>query len=347
MSKKSKNILIAFCLAAIAVIAIGGNAAYSYYRTFYKQNIFVNNEKDSFINIDENITTVDSLLALLSQKVEIRDMKSLKKAVEKLDFKDVKTGHYVFRNGMTNKQLVLKLKQGLQTAVRLTFNNIRLKPQLASRLSAQLMLDSATIITFLNDADLVAPFTGETVLTAFLPDTYEIYWNVSMAQLFERITKEYDKFWTDERRQKAAEIPLSPIEVSILASIVEDETNKDFEYPIIAGLYINRLRKNMLLQACPTVKYAVGDFSLRRILKVHTQHPSPYNTYLNIGLPPGPIRLASKKVIDAVLNYDHNTYIFMAASDSFDGTHKFSTTLKDHNSAAESYQKELNKKKIY
>ena len=346
---KKKNLIITLCIIFVIIIAVGGGFAYSYYKTFYAPNIFIINGKSPFINIGEDVQHIDTLLLRLNEKIEIKNPKTLKTAIEKLEFTKVKTGHYVFRNGMTNKQLILMLKLGWQTPIRLTFNNIHTKEQLAQRLSNQLMLDSITIITFLNDADLLINhnFTPETVVAAFIPNTYEIYWNTSINNLFERMIAEYKKFWTDERLAKAAEIPLSPIEVSILASIVEGETNKDFEYPIIAGLYINRLRKGMRLQACPTVKFAVGDFTLRRVLKAHTEYQSPYNTYIYAGLPPGPIRLASPKVIDAVLNYDRNNYIFMVADAKFDGTHRFSTTLTEHNNAAREYQKELNKKKIY
>ena len=349
MKKKTKNILIVFCIVAVVIVAVGGGFAYSYYRTFYASNISLINEKNNYINIDEDVQDIDTLLLRLNELIEVKNMKTLKTAIEKLEFSKVRTGHYVFHKEMTNKQLVTMLKLGWQTPIRLTFNNIHTKEQLALRLSNQLMIDSTTIITFLNNEDSISihGFTSQTVVAAFIPNTYEVYWNTSVNNLFKKMMNEYKRFWNDERLAKAAEIPLSPIEVSTLASIVEGETNKEFEYPIVAGLYINRLRKGMRLQACPTVIFAVGDFTLRRVLTVHTEYDSPYNTYIYAGLPPGPIRIASPKAIDAVLNYERNNYIYMVADSQLNGTHRFSTTLTEHNKSANEYRQELNKRKIY
>lgn len=253
----------------------------------------------------------------------------------------IKPGSYCIADGMTNRTLAQRLVAGMQQPVKLRFNNIRLKADLASRLAQQLMLDSATIHQHLVDTAFLEKYqvTPETVLTLFIPNTYEVYWTMTIDDLFDRMQREYNRFWTEERRAKAAAAGLSPVEVSVLASIIDEETNIASDKPIIAGLYINRLRRGMPLQACPTVRYAVGDFSLTRVLKEHTQIDSPYNTYKHCGLPPGPIRMASIVAIDAVLNYRPSKYLYMCASDKMDGTHNFAATLTEHNGNRAKYQR--------
>jgi UPF0755 protein len=189
-------------------------------------------------------------------------------------------------------------------------------------------------------------FNTTTVKTMFIPNTYEVYWNISTERLVERLKREHDVFWNENRRNKAKELRLSPVEVSILASIVEEETAIADEMPIVAGVYINRLYKGMRLEADPTVKFAAGDFSLQRILFKHLEIESPYNTYLHGGLPPGPIRIPSIQGIDAVLNYSKHNYLFMCAKEDFSGRHNFAVTLREHNRNAERYRAELNRRGI-
>jgi len=181
----------------------------------------------------------------------------------------------------------------------------------------------------------------------FIPNTYEIYWNVSPEKFCERMKKEFERFWNVERLEKAGKVGLTPVQVGTLASIVEEETNKKDELPIVAGLYINRLKMGMKLQADPTVKYAVGDFTLRRVLNVHLEKDSPYNTYQNYGLPPGPIRFPAGQAIDAVLNYTHHDYIFMCAKEDFSGRHNFAVTAHQHAVNRDKYIAALNRLKIY
>jgi UPF0755 protein len=186
----------------------------------------------------------------------------------------------------------------------------------------------------------------ETAVCMFIPNTYEVYWTLSADQLFDRMYKEYKRFWNEERMGKAQALGFTPTEIATLASIVASETNKSFEYPTIASIYINRLRKGIALQACPTVIFAVGDFSLRRVLKRHLAIDSPYNTYKYRGLPPGPIRLARPEVIDAVLNAPKTDYLYMCANPDFSGTHVFSSSYTKHSAVAREYQRELNKRKL-
>jgi UPF0755 protein len=261
---------------------------------------------------------------------------------------NIKPGKYEIDSKLNYLELIRMLRSGKQVPVKLTFNNIRLKTDFAERIGAQLMFDSSTLLERLNDSTVDADlgFDAETILTMFIPNTYEMYWNTSVDDFLERMKKEYKRFWTQERLEKAEEIHLSPVEVSVLASIVEEETARKAEFPVVAGLYINRLRKGMLLQADPTVKFAVGDVTLKRILNYHLQIDSPYNTYKNPGLPPGPIRLPSISAIDGVLNYREHAYLYMCAKEDFSGEHNFAVTLSEHSANARRYQEALNKNHI-
>lgn len=286
--------------------------------------------------------TLDDVCAQLELAGFTDDATSFRRYMRRHNYATrIKPGNYCITDGMTNRTLAQHLVSGTQQPVKLRFNNIRLKSDLAARLAQQLMLDSATIHQHLNDAAFLKKYqvTPETVLTLFVPNTYEVYWTMTIDELFERMQREYNRFWTDERLAKAAAVKLSPVEVSVLASIIDEETNIASDKPIIAGLYLNRLQRGMPLQACPTVRYAVGDFTLTRVLAVHTQIDSPYNTYKHRGLPPGPIRMASIVGIDAVLNYCPSNYLYMCASDKMDGTHNFASTLTEHNRNRAKYQR--------
>ena len=226
---------------------------------------------------------------------------------------------------------------------------MRTKQDLAGRISEQLMIDSLSLLEALNDSSRIATlgFDSTTVLAMFIPNTYEVYWNTSVEQLLERMYREYNSFWNENRKSKAVKIGLKPIEVSTLASIVEEEATYADEYPIVAGLYLNRLKRGQRLEADPTVKFALQEFGLRRILYKHLEVESPYNTYRNEGLPPGPIRVPSIRGIDATLSpVDHN-YLFMVAKDDLSGRHSFSTTHAEHVRKARKYQRALNERKIY
>jgi UPF0755 protein len=232
--------------------------------------------------------------------------------------------------------------------VQVTFHNVRLKSELSERLSSQLMLKSSELDALLNDADFCRSlgFTPEDIHAMFIPNTYNVYWNISAASFMQRMKREYNAFWSEARREKASEIGISLVEVSTLASIVEEESSELSEYPTIAGVYINRLHRNIPLQADPTIKYALGNFSLTRILNSHLTIESPYNTYLHLGLPPGPIRIPSIYAIDAVLNYQPHNYLFMCARDDFSGYHSFAATASEHNRNASRYHAALNRHRV-
>ena len=262
---------------------------------------------------------------------------------------EIKPGRYVIEPSFPAVYVSRMLRYGWQTPQEMTLSGtIRSKGRLAQKIGRQMMVDSAQVADALCDTAFLAGygFTPENIFAMFLPDTYQIYWTDSVKEIFDRMKKEYDTFWTDGRKAAAAAQGLTPYEVSVMASIVSGETLKAFEYPKIAGVYLNRLHSGMKLQADPTVKFAWGDFSLRRILNVHLAIESPYNTYRVTGLPPGPIRIASKQAIDAVLNHKPNGYYYMCAKEDFSGYHNFATTLAEHRRNAARYQRELNRRGI-
>lgn len=255
-------------------------------------------------------------------------------------------GSYLVKDGDRAIDVARRLKNGMQTPVRVTFNNLRTIDQLALRLSQQI---EATPMQLMDACSSELPALGydqPNQPAAFLPDTYEFYWTAKPETVVKRIAASTQRFWNDERRAKAAALGLTPNQVATLASIVEEETAKADELPKVARLYLNRLARGMPLQADPTVKFAVGDFSLRRILNKHLEADSPYNTYKHAGLPPGPIRLPSKAGIDAVLNAPAHNYIYMCAKDDFSGYHNFASTLAAHNENARRYHQALNKRGI-
>lgn len=261
----------------------------------------------------------------------------------------IKPGHYVIEPGMNVIEVVRMLKLGLQTPVNVTINNVKTPQYLAGKLAKQIMADSTAIVKALTDtatAEKLGFTSPLTMFSMYIPNTYELYWTITPDEFIERMRKEYKRFWTEERDAKRKRSGLSRTEVMTLASIVYEETRKVDEMPRIAGVYINRLRKGIPLQADPTIKYAMQDFGLRRILYRHLKYESPYNTYINRGLPPSPICMPSINAIDAVLNFENHEYIFFCARPTFDGYHNFARTLREHNANAKAYQKELNKRKI-
>jgi len=302
----------------------------------------------TYLYIDEK-KDYGAILSQLEMQSRIKNIRLFEQLASAMKYpQNIKIGRYEINPRMNYLELVRMLRNGNQTPVKLTFNNIRLKQEFAEKLGSQLMFGPDILLDELNQPEVCQSFGFDTttIVSMFLPNTYEIYWTVSVNQFLERMKKEYDRFWTPERLRKAQDIPLSPQEVSVLASIVEEETADKSEYPIIAGLYINRLRKGMFLQADPTVKFAVGDFELRRILFAHLDVDSPYNTYKNPGLPPGPIRIPSVSGIDAVLNYTHHDYLYMVAKEDFSGRHNFAVTLSEHNQNADKYREALNRNNI-
>ena len=344
--KKSIPKWIKLSVAAIFVLFAG----FSYIPyVLYSPNISLVNGKTTYLYVYPH-NTFDDVIDNLQTEAKLSHLPAFLKIAKALEYdKSIRAGRYKIYTGMNYKKFVEVLSTNQQTPLRLTFNNLRTKEQLSARLAAQLLTDSASIVKLLNDTVFLTSegLTPETAMIYFIPNTYEVYWTTTPKQLFDRMKHEYNRFWTEERRAKAAKIPLTETDVMILASIVEEETNKAAERPIVAGLYINRLKKMMLLQADPTVKFAINDFAVRRILYEHLEIDSPYNTYKYSGLPPGPIRLASPANIDAALNYKTHNYLYMCAKETLNGEHNFAVTHAEHQRNARKYQQALNKQKIY
>lgn len=261
----------------------------------------------------------------------------------------VKPGLYLIEPGMTNVQVIRMLRSGNQTEVNVTFNNARLLVDLPEKITRNLEMtegDFAELI--LNDSiQKSLGFDSLTMIGMFIPNTYKMWWNTTPEKLLERLKKEYDKFWSAERLKKAEEIGLTPKEVSALAAIVQAETVKSDERPVVAGVYLNRLKRGYPLQADPTIVFAVQDFTIKRVLNKHLKTKSPFNTYLNKGLPPGPINMPSITSIDAVLNAVEHKYLYFCAKEDFSGYHNFATNLIDHNKNAAKFQRAMNKAGIY
>ena len=286
--------------------------------------------------------TADQVLDSLSSVA--KRPRSLARAFDKMEVASkMKPGRYVIEPSSPSIYVARMLNFGWQTPQKLTLSGtIRKKGVLAEKISRQMMLDSASVAQALDSAEFLASygFTPENVFAMFLPDTYQMYWTASVTDIFDRMKKEYDAFWTPERQEKAAAQRLTPLQVSVVASIVSGETLKDFEYPLIAGVYLNRYRKGMRLQADPTVAFCF-DYEPDRILKKHLTVDSPYNTYKYAGLPPAPINVPPKACLDAVLNPSDHRYIYFCASPDFDGTHRFAVSYNDHLKNARAFQKAL------
>lgn len=336
-----KMIIIFFTLALV----VAGIRAYQLYMYIFRENV-----KTDYVLIIRENTTFDQICDSLVTHGVVENIKAFRWVSKKKEYpSSVKPGRYLFKKGMNSQETVNMLRGGLQDPVNVTFNNVRTKEELAGKVSKYIEADSLSLLALFSDQELIERygFTPETFRVMFIPNTYEFYWTTSAPEFAERMKTEYERFWKEERRKKAETINLTPPEVIILASLVQAETSKKEEMERIAGLYINRLKRGQLLQADPTVKYAAGDFSLRRILNSHLEIESPYNTYKYAGLPPGPINFPEPDVIDAVLNFEKHNFIYMCAKEDFSGYHNFATTLSQHNINAAKYQAALNANRIY
>ncbi|MDR1882897.1 MAG: endolytic transglycosylase MltG [Prevotella sp.] len=337
-----KKILYAFLVIVIPVIALAVYACSVINTGFDIDRI-------TYVYIDEN-KSYDALLKQLEDSAKVKDISGFDRLASIMGYKNnPRTGRYAVKPDMNILDLTRRLRSGRQAPVRLKFNNIRTREDFARRISEQLMMSKEDLLKSLDDPDKCTElgFTAENVITMFIPDTYEFYWNVSVDEFLRRMKTEYNGFWNTGRLNRAGQLGLTPVEVSILASIVEEECTFQDEYPLVAGLYLNRLRSGQALQADPTVKFATGDFSLRRILNRHLETDSPYNTYMYAGLPPGPVRIPSIKGIDSVLDYTKSDYLYMCAKEDFSGRHNFAKTYAEHRKNAARYRNALDARGIY
>jgi len=326
INKKSKLMLFPrigkFIIIFVAIaFIIAGIRGYQLYQYVFRENV-----KNDYVLYILPGATFEQVTDSIKKNDALISLKAFHWVSKKKEYpKSVKEGRYLLKKGMNTNQIVNMLKGGLQTPLNVTFNNVRTKEDLAGKVSKYLIADSLSILNLFQDETQIKEFgfDAETYRTMFIPNTYQFYWTTSAEGFANRMKFEFDRFWSDERRKKAENIDLSPMEVTILASIVQSETAKNEEMPRIAGLYINRLKQGQLLQADPTV-----------------------NTYKYAGLPPGPINFPETSAIDAVLNFERHNYIYMCAKEDFSGYHSFAVTLAEHNRNAAKYRRELDKLKI-
>ncbi len=316
---------------------------------YYKRIYNSNSSTDGYLYIPSG-ADFDDVIDILKKDSLLLDVRSFEWLALKKNYQNhVYAGRYKISNGINNNDLINKLRSGYQDPVKVIFNSVRTREQLAAKISKQIEADSLSLLELFNKDSIIKSYglKPETFTCIFLPNTYEFWWNTSAKAFVDRMYSEYKKFWNDDRMEKAKRLNLTPEEVTTLASIVDEETYYNSEMPRVAGLYINRLRKRIHLQADPTLKFALGDFTIKRVLNVHKQIDSPYNTYKRYGLPPGPISIPSIAAIDAVLNYESHDYLYMCAKSDFSGYHNFAKTLSQHNINARNYQRALNKERIW
>lgn len=336
------------------VFLIGGSVlgislTFYFYQVFFSANTLIESDKAYLLEIPSNSVYKNVVDKLYEERV-INDAVSFSFVAKILGYQEaVKPGLYQIEPKMNNLQLVRMLRSGQQTPVRVTFNTVRTQEELAEKISVNLEVSKEQVLELLQDSVYIRKFgfEEETVMSLFIPNTYEFWWDTSAEELFERMHKEYQSFWTEARSQKAQDLGLSKEDVSTLASIVQAESQKSDERPKIAGVYLNRLRIGMPLQADPTLVFAAGDFSIKRLTAKQMAIDSPYNTYKYAGLPPGPINLPDINSLDAVLNFEKHSYLYFCAKEDFSGYHSFAVGYDEHLSNARRYQRALNAANIY
>lgn len=338
-----RKILWATFVLMLTAIVVGGVWLYEEYT--YRFSPVVAKAGSLYVHAGQ---TFDQVIFALEAEGFVKNSQKLKQRAVKYGLDTAQIGHYRLEHEMTSRTLLTQIARGRQTPVRVTFNNIRTLEQLAERVSRSLSIEQKELEQHFR-AEATESGEKENYIARFLPDTYHCYWTMTPAQFTASMKQYQEKFWSrNDRIAKAKKLGLTPNQATIIASIVIEETKMADEMTTVAGVYINRLAKGMPLQADPTVKYAVGDFSIRRVLNKHTQYDSPYNTYVYRGLPPGPICAPEGSVIDSVLAYNEarHSWLYFCASPAFDGRHSFATNLSDHNRNAAAYHQALNTRGI-
>ena len=319
-----------------------------FYQILYSPNLQVAHKAPRMLYIPTGASFEQVIDSLTKHKI-LSDELTFRFIAKAMGYTDkVQPGAYLINPDTGNLAVVKMLINGRQSPVKLTFNNVRLKQDLAQKIGNKLELDSAQLLTRLLNPDTCRAygFAPETVPCMFVPNTYELYWNISGPGLWKRMLKEYGRFWTEERKAKAEALKLTQVEVITLASIVQAETQKRDEMPTIAGVYLNRLRIGMKLQADPTVVFATGDFTIRRVREKHRITDSPYNTYMYEGLPPGPVNLPGSAAIDATLSPQAHEFLFFVARPDLSGYHDFSKDFNSHVAKANAYRGKLDEMKL-
>lgn len=341
--RKRNNLGRIFLLLFILLLLAGG---YAGYKILGPNTGSFNQGEYLYIHTG---TDYQELLTQLHDGGYVKDIMSFDVIAKKANLPStIKPGKYKMEDGASNLSMIRKLRSGKQEPVRLVINKLRTKDDFIKAVCSELEADSTEMRRLLNDTAYLAKFgfTPQTAMCVVIPDTYEFYWSTNADNVFRRLEHYYDKFWTEAREQQAKLIGLTPTQISILASIIDEETNKQSDKGLISSVYINRLAFHMPLQADPTLKFAIGDFAIRRILNEHVAYDSPYNTYMYPGLPPGPICTPQKSTIDAVLKTPKTEYLYFCAKEDFSGYHNFAKSYTDHMKNAKAYQKALNERGI-
>lgn len=338
MSKTKKIIWSIIIVLGLSGAIMGINL----YSKLFKNNISEEAAEYLYIPTGSNIDDVERII---KENNILLNTETFKWVATQLKYKNIKPGKYKIKQGMSNVELVRKLRAGDQEIVKLSFQNFRLMSEFAGYVGKQLECDSTELLNKLDSIDLIREygFNEENIFCMFIPNTYEFYWNTSALKFIDKMNEQYVKFWTEERISKAKKIGLSKTEVSILASIVDQEALVNKEMKTIAGVYMNRINRGMKLEADPTVIFAIGNFNIKRVLNRMLNHNSPYNTYKYNGLPPGPICMPSIAAIDAVLSYEKHNYIYFCAKEDFSGYHNYASNLAEHQNNAKKFQLALSK----
>jgi UPF0755 protein len=326
----------------LVISVLGISFSFYAYQVVYTPNILVDQD-DRLLLVKEGDTFKD-----VQQEIHegnfANDLISFSFLAKLMNYDEqIKPGRYLLKRNMSNLRAIQLLKSGAQEPVRITFNNVRLIRELAEKITRNLGMKPEEFEAALDQFARTNSYglNKDNIMVMFIPNTYQVYYNILPEALVKRMYQEYDNFWTDERAAKAKKIGLTRVEVSVLASIVQAESVREDEAPTIAGLYMNRLKQGIPLQADPTLVFAVGDFTLKRILNVHKEIDSPYNTYKYAGLPPGPINMPEINSLEAVLNFQPSDYLYMCAKEDFSGRHNFTSDYKEHMNNAIRYQRAL------
>jgi UPF0755 protein len=345
VDKKTKIYIVLIIAATVLTTSL----SFYFYQAFFSPNALLQEDQPYFLKIP-NDAQFKNVSDSLYQNEIIQDIITFSFVAKILGYQDaVKPGLYQIEPRMNNFNIVRKLKSGAQTPVKLTFNNIRTTDELLEKITKNLQMTSDEFGALILNREFIEKYGFEphNIIAMFIPNTYEVWWTTSPEQLFDKLHQEYVKFWNEDRLQKADGLQMTPLQVATLASIVQAETQKADERPKVAGVYLNRLKINMPLQADPTLVFAVGDFSIKRVLNIHKAIESPYNTYKNTGLPLGPINMPEISAIDAVLNFESHQYLYFCAKADFSGYHVFSKNFDEHLKNAQTYQRALNASKIF
>jgi len=322
---------------------------YEFYQKIFGSGVNLKGQQSAWLYVEKGSGS-DAVLRTIEEAGYVKDMDLLRWVAERKNFANhVYPGRYKLHNDMSINSLLDLLRSGSHTPSKVTFSFARTAEDFAGKATRNIQTDSVELLKLLKDTNTQTKygFNKNTYLSMYIPNTYEFNWATTAEDFVERMAKEYKRFWTNDRKAKAQKTGLTQSEISTLAAIVQAETNMAKDRPRIAGVYMNRLERGIPLEADPTLVYALGDFTIKRVLNKHKKIKSPYNTYMNKGLPPGPILLPSIPYIDAILNYEKHDYIFFCAKEDFSGYSNFAKNYSQHLKNARKYQQALNKRKIY